>query len=133
VSENGPVSSATTENVEVTVRSVFLPDQSSAAQSRYAFAYHVKIANHGELPVQLRSRHWIIIDGVGERQEVRGEGVVGEQPKLAPGEQFEYTSGCVLKTPHGAMHGTYQMIRGDGRRFNAEIATFSLAAPNSLN
>ena len=127
------MSTATTESIEVTVRSIYLPDQSSPAVGRYAFAYHVRIANHGEAPVQLRSRHWIIVDGAGEKQEVRGDGVVGEQPRLEPGERFEYTSGCVLKTPHGAMHGTYQMVREDGPRFAAQIAPFSLAAPHALN
>jgi ApaG protein len=127
------VSSATTQGIEVTVRSLYLSDQSSPKTERYAFAYHVRIANHGELPAQLKSRHWIIVDGNGTTQEVRGEGVVGEQPYLAPGEEYEYTSGCILKTPHGEMHGTYQMVREDGLQFDAEIAPFVLAQPHAVN
>jgi ApaG protein len=127
------VSNAITEGVAVTVDSVYLPDQSLPQSGRYAFAYHVRIENVGEAPVQLRSRHWIIVDGEGDRQEVRGDGVVGEQPRLEPGDHFEYTSGCFLKTPHGAMHGTYRMVRVDGTHFDAAIAPFSLAAPHALN
>ncbi|TMA99429.1 MAG: Co2+/Mg2+ efflux protein ApaG [Deltaproteobacteria bacterium] len=81
----------------------------------------------------LKSRHWIITDGNGKREEVRGEGVVGNQPMLRPGEQFEYTSGAVLKTPHGSMHGTYRMVAEDGRQFDAEIAAFPLTQPGSVN
>ncbi len=127
------VSSALTEGIEVTVESKYLADQSAPQRGRYAFAYHVRIENRGEAPVQLRSRHWIIVDGEGDRQEVRGDGVVGEQPRLSPGEHFEYTSGCFLKTPHGAMHGTYRMAREDGTHFEATIAAFSLSARHALN
>ncbi len=117
----------------VTVESTFLPDQSLPQRQRYAFSYTVRIENSGTSTAQLRSRHWIIVDGNGERQEVRGEGVVGEQPVLQPGQAFEYTSGCLLKTPHGAMHGTYRMEREDGETFDAKIAPFSLTLPNALN
>ena len=98
-----------------------------------AKTYTVRIENAGSRPAQLRNRHWVIVDGNGEAQEVRGDGVVGEQPVLQPGEEFEYTSGCLLKTPHGAMHGTYRMERDDGEIFDAKIAPFSLTLPNALN
>jgi ApaG protein len=100
---------------------------------RYVFAYTVVIANEGSEPAQLRTRHWIITDGGGKVDEVRGPGVVGQQPNLRPGENFEYTSGCVLETPRGEMRGTYQMYRPDGRMFDALIAPFLLALPHSLN
>ena len=122
-------SSATTQGIEVSVRSRYLPEQSAPDQQRYVFAYTIVIANHGDLTAQLRTRHWVITDGRGGIEEVRGDGVVGEQPRLEPGEQFQYTSGCVLKTPIGTMHGTYQMVRDDGAGFDAEIAAFSLVAP----
>lgn len=122
-------SSATTQGIEVSVRSRYLPEQSAPDQQRYVFAYTIVIANHGDRTAQLRTRHWIITDGRGGIEEVRGDGVVGEQPRLEPGEQFQYTSGCVLKTPIGTMHGTYQMVRDDGDGFDAEIAAFSLVAP----
>lgn len=127
------MSNAITEGVAVTVEGVYLPDQSSPQSGRYAFAYHVRIENVGDQPVRLRSRHWVIVDGEGDRQEVRGDGVVGEQPRLDPGDHFEYTSGCFLKTPHGSMHGTYRMVREDGSQFDATIASFSLAPPHALN
>ncbi len=124
-----PTSSAITEGIEVTVKSRYLPEQSAPDQHRFVFAYTIAIANKGDRPAQLRTRHWIITDGRGGVEEVRGDGVVGEQPRLEPGEQFQYTSGCVLKTPIGTMHGTYQMVRDDGDGFDAEIAAFSLVAP----
>lgn len=128
-----PVSTATTEGIKVTVRAVYVPEQSSPRTHRYVFAYTVRIANEGEMPAQLRSRHWIITDGEGRIEEVKGPGVVGQQPYLNPGDQFEYTSGCVLNTPRGEMRGTYQMHRPDGRAFEATIAPFSLTLPYSLN
>jgi len=127
------VSTATTEGIRVTVRAVYVPEQSSPRMHRYVFAYTVKIANDGEKPAQLRSRHWIITDGDGRVEEVKGPGVVGQQPMLNPGEQFEYTSGCVLTTPRGEMRGTYQMHRPDGNMFDAAIAPFALTLPYSLN
>jgi len=99
------------------------------SERRYAFAYTVVIANEGTAPAKLMTRHWIITDGLGVVEEVQGPGVVGEQPHLGPGQQFQYTSGCVLKTPRGTMHGTYQMVRDSGEGFDAEIAPFVLAAP----
>lgn len=127
------MSTATTQGIRVTVNAVYVPEQSAPRMHRYVFAYTVKIANEGDEPAQLRSRHWIITDGDGRVEEVRGPGVVGQQPTLKPGDQFEYTSGCVLPTPRGEMRGTYQMFRPDGRAFDATIAPFSLALPYSLN
>lgn len=124
-----PTSTATTLGIRVSVQALYLPDQSAPAHDRYVFAYTVAIANEGAAPVQLRTRHWIITDGHGAIEEVRGDGVVGEQPRLAPGQAFQYTSGCVLKTPVGSMHGTYQMWRDDGTSFDAQIAPFALASP----
>jgi ApaG protein len=126
-------STSTTQGIKVSVQSVYVPEQSSPRMRRYVFAYTVKIANEGETPAQLRSRHWVITDGDGRIEEVRGPGVVGQQPYLEPGDQFEYTSGCVLTTPRGEMHGTYQMHRPDGSQFEANIAPFDLMLPHSLN
>jgi ApaG protein len=126
-------STAVTNGIRVSVQAVYVPEQSSPKAKRYVFAYTVKIANEGAHAAQLRSRHWIITDAEGKIEEVRGPGVVGQQPHLRPGEQFEYTSGCVLSTPRGEMRGTYQMYRGDGTQFDAAIAPFSLALPYSLN
>ena len=125
------MSTAVTQGIRITVKSRFLHEQSSAG--RWAFAYTVRIENVGTIAAQLRSRHWIIVDGNGKREEVRGDGVVGNQPILRPGEKFEYTSGAVLQTPHGSMHGTYRMVLEDGRQFDAEIAAFSLTQPGGLN
>lgn len=127
------MSSATTEGIEISVRTTYVADQSSPKARRYVFAYTITIANGGERPAQLRSRHWVITDGDGKVEEVRGPGVVGQQPHLSPGERFEYTSGCVLETPRGEMHGTYQMVRPDGSMFDAVIAPFYLSLPFSLN
>jgi len=127
------VSEAVTQGVRVTVRGDFRPDRSAPAQGRFLFAYTVRIANEGTEAAKLLSRHWIITDAAGEREEVVGDGVVGQQPHLAPGGAFEYTSFCVLRTPLGQMRGTYTMIRDDGRRFEAEIAPFALAVPSALN
>ncbi|MCL2448214.1 MAG: Co2+/Mg2+ efflux protein ApaG [Polyangiaceae bacterium] len=126
-------SSAVTEGIRITVRSSYVADQSMPAAHRYVFAYSVRIANEGSEAAQLRSRHWIITDGSGKVEEVRGPGVVGCQPLLRPGEHFDYTSGCVLETPRGEMRGAYQMLRPDGAAFDALIAPFSLALPHSLN
>ena len=126
-------STATTEGIRVSVKSQYLADQSVPQSKRYVFAYTVTIANEGAEPAQLRTRHWIITDGTGKVEEVKGPGVVGQTPYLRPGEQFEYTSGCILQTARGQMHGTYQMVRPDGRMFDAVIAPFLLAVPHSLN
>lgn len=127
------MSNALTDGIRVTVKSVYVPEQSAPLSQRYVFAYTVRIANEGAEPAQLRTRHWIITDGTGKVEEVKGPGVVGHQPMLRPGEHFEYTSGCVLRTPRGEMRGTYQMHRPDGRTFDATIAPFMLALPHTLN
>lgn len=119
--------------IEVKPVSHYLPDQSSPEDERFVFAYTITITNVGELPAQLISRHWIITDASGEVQEVRGLGVVGQQPLLKPGEAFEYMSGCVLATPIGTMKGTYLMVGEDGTRFDAEIPEFVLAIPQVLH
>jgi ApaG protein len=127
-----PTSFAVTDGVRVFVQSLYLPDQSSPRDDRYVFAYTITITNEGARTAQLKTRHWIITDARGTVEEVRGDGVVGEQPKLASGQSFQYTSGCVLNTPIGTMHGTYRMWRDDGSFFDAEIAPFSLVSPTSL-
>jgi ApaG protein len=124
-----PTSSAVTEGIRVTVQSLYLADQSAPEHDRYVFAYTVAIRNEGSHPAQLKTRHWVITDGRGTIEEVRGEGVVGEQPRIMPGRHFQYTSGCVLTTPIGTMHGTYRMWRDDGTYFDADIAPFSLTSP----
>jgi ApaG protein len=126
-------STAVTDGIRVSVRTQYVAEQSSPAERRYVFAYTVKIANEGTRRAQLKSRHWIITDGSGQVEEVRGPGVVGKQPLLEPGQDFEYTSGCVLRTAHGSMHGTYQMVRDDGQEFDATIAPFALSIPRTLN
>ena len=124
---------AVTDGIRVSVDANYVAEQSAPRSRRYVFAYTVKIVNEGQAPAQLKSRHWVITDGDGRVEEVRGPGVVGQQPLLEPGQQFEYTSGCVLPTPRGHMHGTYQMHRPDGSTFDATIASFQLSLPYSLN
>jgi ApaG protein len=119
--------------IKVSVSTRYLPEQSHEAQSRFAFAYDVTIRNEGSLPAQLQARHWIIVDGNGRTQEVRGAGVVGEQPTLAPGAIHQYSSGTVLETRVGSMRGSYQMKASDGHTFDAEIAPFRFAVPGSLH
>jgi ApaG protein len=127
------MSTALTNGIMVTVRSQYIPERSSVSGRQYAFAYTVTIANEGETTARLESRHWVITDAVGHIEEVRGPGVVGVQPRLRPGESFEYTSWCVLATPSGQMRGTYQMVTDGGAQFDADIATFHLGLPQSLN
>lgn len=117
----------------VTVETEFLSDQSDIEHNRYAFAYHIKIVNIGNVPAQLISRHWIITEANGTEQEVRGLGVVGAQPLLNPGDFFEYTSGTVLNSPMGEMCGTYQMVADDGTQFDTIIPLFSLTMPRVLH
>jgi ApaG protein len=124
-----PTSIAETDGIRVRVQSRYQPDQSSPRDDRFVFTYTITISNESARPAQLRTRHWVITDGRGAIEEVRGDGVVGEQPRLLPGQSFQYTSGCELTTPIGTMHGTYRMWRDDGSFFDAEIAPFSLAAP----
>lgn len=123
---------AVTDGIAVRVQSQYLADQSSPKDDRFVFAYTITIANEGTRTAQLRTRHWIITDGRGAVEEVRGDGVVGEQPRLTPGQSFQYTSGCVLTTSVGTMQGTYRMWRDDGSYFDAVIAPFSLASPESV-
>lgn len=119
--------------IEVTAVTEYLADQSDASISRYVFAYTINIRNTGNVPAQLVSRHWIITDADSGVQEVRGLGVVGVQPLLAPGERFEYTSGCQLPTTVGTMQGSYQMVAEDGVHFEAPIGEFVLAMPHSIH
>jgi ApaG protein len=127
------MSTSTTDGIRVTVKPAFWPERSQPQSGQFAFTYTVQIANVGTAAAQLRSRHWIITDGNGRVQEVRGEGVVGKFPHLAPGETFEYTSWVMLGTPYGSMRGTYAMERPDGKKFDARIAEFAVTMPNSLN
>jgi ApaG protein len=120
---------AVTRGISVAVTPRFMPEESSPADGRYFFAYSVEIINLGLERVQLRTRYWTIIDGNGRTQEVRGTGVVGQQPTLGPGESFNYTSGCPLPTPSGTMHGSYLMEMASGETFSAEIPAFSLDSP----
>lgn len=124
--------SQVTRSVRVTVQPVFLEDQSEPEESRYVWAYHVRIDNEGQETVQLLNRYWKITDAFGRQQEVRGAGVVGEQPVLRPGESFEYTSGTPLETPSGIMVGTYEMEGEAHARFEAEIPAFSLDSPHEF-
>ena len=120
----------TTQEIEVSVEPFYLEEQSDPDEGRFVFAYHVRIQNQSVRTVQLINRFWKITDGFGRIQEVRGPGVVGEQPVLEPGEMFEYTSGCPLTTPTGIMAGTYEMETTNGDRFNVKIPAFSLYSPN---
>lgn len=120
-------------HIDVSVSTRFLPEQSSPEQERYAFAYTVTLHNRSQVAAKLLSRHWIITDGDGRVQEVRGAGVIGQQPHLQPGESHTYTSGTVLTTRVGSMHGSYQMLADDGTRFEAPIAPFRLAMPGALH
>src|SRR6478609_2073043 len=122
---------AVTRQIEVTVEPNFMPGRSSAAEGQYFWSYTIVITNSGEETVQLRTRHWIITDASGRRQEVRGEGVVGEQPTLAPGDRFEYTSGVPLTTASGFMAGRYQMVTANGERFEIDVPAFSLDSPDT--
>ena len=118
-------------DIEITTR--FLDDQSRPGEDRYVFAYTINIRNTGDVPARLLDRHWIITDANGRVEEVRGDGVVGEQPLLQPGEHFEYTSGAVLETSVGTMQGSYGMLADDGTRFEAPIPAFTLAVPRTLH
>jgi ApaG protein len=120
-------------NIKVNVETRYIPEQSAPDESRYVFAYTITISNAGSVPAQLLTRHWIITDANGRIQEVRGEGVVGEHPHLRPGEAFRYTSGAMIETPVGSMHGSYQMRADDGTLFDAPIAPFSLSIPRLLH
>jgi ApaG protein len=120
-------------HISVSVNTIYLEDQSDPSSDRYVFAYTVTIANAGNVAAQLISRHWIITDAENVTQEVKGLGVVGEQPLLRPGESFEYTSGTAMATPVGTMRGSYQMVAEDGNKFDAEIPLFTLSMPRVLH
>jgi ApaG protein len=119
--------------ISVSPRALYIAEQSDADAGRYAFAYTITITNTGAVPARLLSRHWIITDANNLVQEVKGQGVVGAQPKLKPGESFEYTSGSMLATPVGTMRGSYQMVADDGTRFDASIPEFTLSVPRVLH
>lgn len=121
-----------TRGLEVFVESCFVPEQSSPEQNQFVFAYRIRLRNHGDMALKLISRHWVITDSTGEINEVRGEGVVGQQPVLKPGDSYEYTSGSHLHSPLGTMHGTYQMITEEGEVFDAAIPVFRLMVPGVL-
>lgn len=128
------MSDTTTRGVRIIVRPQYVAEQSDPASGQYLFAYHITIRNEGKETVQLLSRHWVITNGEGKVEEVRGPGVVGYQPVLKPGEEFEYTSGCPLTTPVGTMHGEFNMVVPDsGEKFDARIEPFRLAVPRALN
>jgi ApaG protein len=119
--------------IEIEVRTTYIEEQSDPDNDRYVFAYTVTMRNTGTIAAKLLSRHWVITDANNHTEEVRGDGVVGEQPHLEPGEGFQYTSGTVLDTPIGSMHGSYKMIADDGERFDAEIPMFTLSIPHILH
>ncbi|MBL0285604.1 MAG: Co2+/Mg2+ efflux protein ApaG [Zoogloea sp.] len=121
------------DSIEIKTACRFIPEQSDVEAERYVFAYHITIRNTGSVSAQLMSRHWIITDAEGAVQEVKGAGVVGQQPVLQPGQQFEYTSGCTIASPVGTMKGSYQMVTEDGTSFDAPIAEFTLAMPRTLH
>jgi ApaG protein len=127
------VSDTTTHGIRVQVRSRYLPERSAPREEQYLFAYHITISNVGHDTAQLISRHWYITNAEGQTEEVEGPGVVGEQPVLAPGTSFEYTSFCPLKTSVGSMHGTYTMVTPGGTTFEARISPFTLAVPYAVN
>ena len=125
------MSEVMTQGIRVGAAAFYLPHESDPDEERYAFGYTIVVANQGDSPVRLVSRHWIIIDGKGQREEVRGPGVVGKTPRLEPGQAFKYQSFCPLPTPWGTMEGTYQMERDDGQTFDAAIGRFYLSLPQA--
>jgi ApaG protein len=127
------MSSTTTDGIRILVKPAFWPERSVPQAAQFAFTYTVEIVNEGDRPAQLKARHWVITDANGRSEEVRGEGVVGKQPRLEPGERFEYTSWAMLRTPFGTMRGTYAMVRPDGTRFEAKVSEFVLAQPHALH
>ena len=120
-------------DIKVDVETYYIEEQSLPEQGRYVFAYTITIENCGNVPAQLLRRHWVITDANNRVQEVKGEGVIGEQPYLKPGEHFRYTSGTMLETPVGSMKGSYQMVADDGVEFDADIPPFSLSIPRILH
>ena len=126
-------SEAVTRNIRVSVQAHYIEQRSRPEDGLWFFAYRVELENVGDETVQLMSRHWVITDGEARVEEVRGPGVIGEQPVLAPGDLFHYTSACPLPTSFGTMHGSYQMITSEGDRFDAKIAPFSLSLPHAVH
>jgi ApaG protein len=126
-------SEAVTRGIRVRVAARYAPDHSHPPSSRWFFLYTVNITNESDRTVQLVTRHWIIIDATGRQEEVRGPGVVGQQPVIEPGQSFQYTSGCPLTSPYGTMRGRYEMVTADGERFDAEIAPFTLRGPYTVH
>lgn len=122
-----------TYNIQIDVEPAYIAEQSDPTNDNYVFSYTVTIKNLGDIPAKLLTRHWIITDGDGQVQEVKGDGVIGEQPHIQPGEGFQYTSGTFMNTPVGTMSGSYQMIADDGVHFDAEIPSFTLSIPNILH
>ena len=120
-------------NTQVDVETIYVEEQSDPSVNRFVFAYTITIRNEGQVPAKLLTRHWVITDADGKKQEVSGDGVVGEQPHLKPGDGFRYTSGAILETPVGSMQGTYQMIADDGVEFIADINPFTLSMPNTIH
>lgn len=120
-------------DIRIDVKTEFLADQSEPGLDRYAFAYHIRIENHGSRGAKLLSRHWLITDGNEHTQEVKGDGVIGQQPFIAPGKHHEYSSGAIITTPVGSMRGSYQMVDDEGETFDARIPVFTLAQPRALN
>lgn len=125
--------STTAPRFQISVKTAYVPEQSQPEQGFHFFAYRISIKNIGSTPAQLQNRHWIITDGLGLTEEVRGPGVVGQQPRIQPGKSFEYESACPLSTPCGSMKGTYQMTTDDGETFDVEIPEFYLVAPHGLH
>ena len=128
-----PASETVTRGIRISVETQYDPTRSSPQQSQWFFLYTIRITNEGPVTAQLMTRHWIITDATGHVEEVKGPGVVGEQPVLAQGQSFEYTSGCPLTTPFGSMRGSYQMTTADGERFDAEVAEFILREPHAMH
>ena len=131
--QNEFTSEAVTRHIRVEVRAHYTEEHSDPLQQHWLFLYTIRITNEGYETVQLISRHWRITDGAEQVQDIKGLGVVGQQPTLAPGEAFEYTSGCPLGTPFGSMEGTYQMVTTEGERFDAKVAPFALSGPYTLH
>lgn len=129
----GRMEPSTGHAIGIEVDTRYLEEQSQPEQRRYVFAYTIRIRNDGPVPARLLGRHWVITDALGKVEEVDGEGVVGEQPHLEPGEAFQYTSGAVLETDHGVMRGSYRMLADDGTRFDAPIPAFTLTVPRTLH
>ncbi len=127
------MSNTVTEGIRVQVKATFWPERSNVEGGQWAFAYSITISNEGSAPATLRTRHWLITAATGSVEEVRGPGVVGKQPRLEPGDRFEYQSWAMLKTPFGSMRGSYQMEREDKSMFDARISEFPLTQPNALN